>query len=395
MIEPSARSREIRYAVRDVLAVAAEAKRAGRKLYPLNIGDPLAFDFKTPPAMIEAVERAMRDGRNGYGDSIGLAEALDAVRADAGRRGIRAIRRAFLCSGTSEGIEIALASLANRGDNVLVPSPGYPLYEAVLHKLEIECRHYPLVEERGWSPDVERMAELADARTRAAVVINPNNPTGSVAPRETLASVVGIAAKKGFLVIADEIYDKLVLDGPAQPPLASLSPDVPVLTFNGLSKAYLAPGWRMGWGILSGPEKEVQAYGDAVEKFLRARLSSNHPMMYAVKPALEGDQSHLGRTVETLRRRRDVTQAALTAMPGVSCVPPAAAFYAFPRLAIREEDEEFVRGLIRATGVIVVHGAGFGQAAGTRHFRVVFLPPEEVLKEALGLVRDYIARHAS
>lgn len=384
MLEPSRRSEGVRYAVRDILLVADEARRAGKNLIPLNIGDPLQYDFRTPPHLIEAVERAMRDGRNGYGDSIGLPAAIEAIRAEAARAGLRGVRDVFLCAGTSEGIEIAMAAIADVGDNVILPRPGYPLYEAVLAKLGIEARHFPLVEERGWAPDLAALEKHVDARTRAIVLLNPSNPTGAVFdPRP----IVEIGMRRGVLVISDEIYDQLILDGTKHVPAASVSEDAAVLTFNGLSKAHLATGWRIGWGILSG--SGTGRIGEAIAKFLRARLSIGHPTMYAVKPALEGDRSHVAKTVETLRRRRDLACEMLASMPGVSCAPPRAAFYAFPKITVRCADAEFAAGLVRETGVIVVHGSGFG---GPGHIRLVFLPPEDTLRRALGLVRDHLAK---
>ena len=387
---PSRRSQEIRYAIRDIVLIAEEARRAGKKLFPLNIGDPGVFDFPTPPAMIEAVERAMRAGRNSYGDSIGLPEAREAIRAEASRRGIRSIRDVFLCSGSSEGIETSLAAIADAGDNILVPSPGYPFYDAAIRKLDLEPRRYPLVEERGWEPDLETIMRSVDAKTPAIVVINPNNPTGTMVPPATLKAILSFAVARGLLVIADEIYDKLVLDGPPAAPIASLSEDALVLTFNGLSKAYLAPGWRMGWGILSGPALQATECFDAIAKMLRARLCSPHPTMYAVKVALEGDQGHIARAIEKLRARRDAAMRAIQGIPRMSCVEPKAAFYAFPKLDIPGTDEAFIGALIRATGVMAVHGGGFGQAAGTAHLRLVFLPPEETIREAMGLLGGFL-----
>ncbi len=389
---PSRRSLEIRYAIRDIVLIANEAKRAGKRLFPLNIGDPGAFDFPTPLHLIEAVERAMRAGANGYGDSLGLPEAREAIRAEAARRGVRSAHDAFVCTGSSEGIEIALAASADPGDNVLLPQPGYPFYDAAVCKLGIEPRRYPLVEERGWAPDVDALASAIDPRTRAIVIINPNNPTGSIVPVETLRAILKVAAQRGVMVIADEIYDKLVLDGPPLAPMASLTDDVVVVTFNGLSKAYLAPGWRIGWGLMSGPAKEAGVLFDAISRMLRARLCSPVPMMHAVRPALEGDHAHLKRAVEALRRRRDVMMRALKSMPRLSCVEPAAAFYAFPKLEIPGSDKDFVGSLIRETGVMAVHGGGFGEDRGA-HLRLVFLPDEATMGQAMALLGTFLAAY--
>ena len=388
------RARHIRYAVRDIVLVARQAQQSGLPLRYLNIGDPLQFDFQTPAHIVEAICSAIRANHNGYAPSEGLPEALEAVRAQSEADGLRQVQDVYIGNGASECAEVALAALVDPGDNVLVPSPGYPLYSALLAKLGCVERAYALDESNGWQPDAEAIAEQIDARTRVMVLINPNNPTGSVCTEQTLRALLELAARHDLVVIADEIYERLVLDGkPVR--LASLDTEVPILTLSGLSKAYLGPGLRLGWCITSGPAQIVAPIIDAMHKFIRARLCANHPVQYAVKPALMGDQSHLSVVIDKLRRRRDRTVAMLNATPGVNCVSPRAAFYAFPRLLDLPggDDTDFVHALIRATGVVVVPGAGFGQAAGSNHFRLVFLPEEEVLEAALGLVADFLSTY--
>jgi len=390
-IEPAERTRGIKYAVRDVVVLAEAAAKAGRDMLYLNVGDPNIFDFAPPPHIIEATCAAMTANHNGYAPSSGIPEATAAVTDAARAAGIRSICHTYITSGASEAIDLALAALANRGDNVLTPSPGYPLYPAILAKLDVENRPYDLDEESGWRPDVADIAAKIDERTRAIVLINPNNPTGSVCDRETVQRVLDLAIEHNLVLFSDEIYDKLLFDGRKHVVSASLSDEAKVITFNGLSKAYVVPGFRIGWGVISGPPEELEDYCEAIRKMERARLSANHPEQYAIKPALESDQSHLDDMMKRLRRRRDVTTERLNAIDGISCVEPGGAFYAFPRIDLGIDDEAFCRRVISETGVVIVPGSGFGQRPGTQHFRVVFLPPEELLEKAFDRI-EQIAR---
>jgi len=391
-VKPSERSTRMRYAIRDIMLVAQEAQKAGKKLVRLNIGDPLLYDFQTPRHIIETTSEAMLAGNNGYAPSSGIAEALQAIRAEAERDGIRNVQEVFVSAGVSEAIEITFAALLNPGDNVLIPSPGYPLYEAALVKLGAESVPYALDEQDGWQPDLDDMARRVNDRTRAIVVINPNNPTGAVWRREALRAICEVASKHGLVLFADEIYSKLLLDAVEHVPLASLAPELPVVTFNGLAKAYLVPGFRMGWIIVSGEEKSLIHYREAIAKMMRVRLSAHHPAQYAIRAALEGDQGHLPKVIEKLRKRRDLTVSLLNSFSKIRCFSPQGAFYAYPRLEITRSDTEFVMDLARQTGVIVVPGDGFGQAPGTKHFRMVFLPPEETLEKALRLIGELAQR---
>jgi alanine-synthesizing transaminase len=387
------RLERVRYAIRDLAVLAEEFARQGKEILPLNIGDPLAFDFRTPPHLIEAVINAMRDGKDGYAPSLGVPEALEAVRAEAERKGIRNIRSVFITQGVSEAVDLCLNALVNPGENVLTPSPEYPLYSAVLAKLGAQPNSYQLDEDSGWEPDLDYLAGRIFTATRAIVVINPNNPTGAVYSRRTLETIVELARQHNLLIISDEIYDKLILDGEPHTSIASLAPDVPVVTLNGLSKAYLAPGWRVGWAVVSGDAAAVKPYVEGVHKLLRARLSANHPEQYALRPALEGPQDHLVEVIRKLRARRDLTLQWCDRTPRVSCARPRGAFYAFPRLDIPSSDEDFVKQLLTEKQVLVVHGSGFGEAPGTRHFRLVFLPDEQTLSRAFGSIGAFLKEH--
>jgi alanine-synthesizing transaminase len=390
-IRTARRIDDVTYAVRDVVALARQAEAAGRKIISLNIGDPCQFDFRTPEVVVEAIVKALRDNKTSYSASEGIPEAREAIRRDAEeRKGIRGIREVFIGHGASEPIELLLNALLEPGEGVLVPSPGYPLYSAVLAKLSARPVPYNLDESNGWQPDLADVERQVDAGTRAIVVINPNNPTGSVADRETLAALLEIAARHQLVVLSDEIYDRMLIDDETGfVSTASLRDDVPVATFAGLSKVWLGPGLRMGWTILSGPEDALAPLIDAMGRLVRARLCASHPVQWAIKPALEGPNPHIAEVSAILRRRRDLTVARLNAIPGWSCVPPRGAFYAFPRFSLGDlQDVELVRDMILDYGVVMVHGSGFGQP-DMNHVRIVFLPQEEVLEEAYAKLADY------
>ncbi len=389
-ISAARRLDNIRYAIRDLACVADELTRQGHKVVPLNIGDPLNFDFQTPPHIIEAVYKAMRDGKNGYAPSPGIPVALEAIRGEAARKGITTVRDVFVTSGVSETVDACISALVNPGENILTPRPDYPLYSAILCKLGIDLNTYDLNEEDGWQPELADLERKLTPHTRGIVLINPNNPTGSLCTRQMLEKVAELARRNNLIVFSDEIYDKLILDGTPHIAFAAVAPDVPCVTFGGMSKNYLVPGWRIGWGIVSGDATAVKSYTEGVQRLLRARLCANHPEQYAIKAALEGPQDHLVEVQRKLRSRRDLTQKWCESTPRVSCVLPRGAFYAYPRIDIPESDEIFVKELIRQKHVMVVHGSGFGQKPGTQHFRIVFLPDEKTLGKAYASIGDFI-----
>ncbi len=394
MIKPADRTLNVKYAIRDILKYANEAKAAGKELLYLNIGDPMVFDYRTPRHMIEACYKAMLDNHTGYANSSGIPEAREAVDREVRRKGIKNYHDLFITSGVSECIELCLTALVNPGEEVMLPSPGYPLYSAVLTKLNAKNVPYYLDEENNWEPDVEDIKRKITPNTRALVLINPNNPTGSRYSKEILEEIVKLSLEHNLLIFADEIYDKLVLEGEDSISIASLSEDAPIITMNGLSKTYLVPGFRIAWAVVSGKKEILTDYLEAINKFLRARLCAVTPLQYAIPAALEGPHDHLDEMKEKLRRRRDITFERLNAIPNVSCVRPTAAFYAFPRLHIDEPDSQFVFDLVRETGVVVVHGEGFGQKPGTRHLRIVFLPQEEILEKAFTRFEEFMEKRA-
>src|SRR5271169_6630918 len=346
----ASRMANVRYAIRDLAVVADEVASEGHKLLYLNIGDPCKFDFATPPHLIEAVLKAMVDGHNGYSESLGIKPAIEAIRNEAERNGFREIQSIFIGYGSGEVIDSCLTALLNPGDNVLTPSPEYPLYGAIMAKLDCPANAYDLDEENEWQPDVADIERKINSRTKAILLINPNNPTGAVYSKRTLERVLELARRHGLVVFADEIYEKLIFDPQEKHiSIATLATDVPVVTFNGLSKAYLVPGWRIGWAIATGPREILHPYMESVHRLLRARLSAPHPFQHAIRTALEGPQDHIHEMREKLRRRADITIEWAKRTPRVKLVAPKGAFYAHPSLEIPEDDDDltFVTDLLR------------------------------------------------
>lgn len=392
-VQAAARMEHVRYAIRDLAVVADKVAGEGHKILYLNIGDPCKYDFRTPPHMIEAVHKAMVDGQNGYAESLGLKPAVEAIHHEAERNGFKDVQSVFVGIGSGEVIDSCLTALVNPGDNVLTPSPEYPLYGAVLAKLDAVPNTYDLDEKNDWQPDMEDIERRINPRTRAILLINPNNPTGAVYTRQTLEKILELARRHGLILFADEIYDKLIFDPASRHiSIATLAKDVPVVTFNGLSKAYLVPGWRIGWAIATGPREVLAPYLEAVHRLLRARLSAPHPFQYAIPAALEGPQDHLIEVRKKLHRRAAITREWAEGTPRVQLVAPKGAFYAYPSLEIPEDDLTFVTDLLTQKHVLVVHGSGFGEKPGTKHIRIVFLPQEPVLSAAYeamnGFMRD-------
>lgn len=379
------------YAIRNIVAEARKVEASGKPVRYLNIGDPNQFGFVTPPHLIAAVERAMRDGHNGYTASPGIAAAREAVAADFSTRGVpTSPDRVLITSGTSEGIELALTAIVNEGESVLVPSPTYPLYTAVLAKIGAEPSYYRTDPSNGWLPDVDDIRRSITPLTRALVVIDPNNPTGAVYPDRLRRELIAIADEGGLVILADEVYGDLAYDG-AIAPIATLDLDAPIISYSSLSKAYLAPGWRAGW-MAVGATPRLDAALAAIKKLADGRLCSPGPMQYAVVAALTGDRSHQAAFRQALRERAELTATRMNAIPGMRCVAPRGAFYAMPQFSLPagRTDEDFVLGLLRAKGVLVVYGSGFGADPADGSFRIVFLaPPQE-----LGAIYDDIADFA-
>ncbi len=380
------------YAIRNIVVEAQKVEATGKRVRYLNIGDPVAFGFNTPPHLLAAVEKAMRDGHNTYGPSAGIPAAREAVAAEYTRNGFPVTPgRVFITAGTSEGIELTLGAAINAGDEVLVPMPTYPLYTAVLAKLDAHAKFYRLDPSKGWMPDLDHLESLVTSGTRAMVVIDPNNPTGAVYPRDMRRALLDFADRHGLLILADEVYGDLGFDGPVEP-LGILDPDAAIISYSSLSKAYLAPGWRTGWMAI-GRSPRLDDLAVAIRKLADGRLCSTVPMEHAIPAALEGDKSHQVEFRRALKARADLTISRLCAMPGVSCVAPTAAFYAMPRVTLPKgkTDEDYVMALLHETGVLSVYGSGFGLPADQGFLRIVFLASLDELTEIYDLMADFTA----
>ena len=378
------------YAIRNIVVEAKKVEASGRAVRYLNIGDPITFGFRTPPHLLDAVERAMRDGHNGYAPSVGILPAREAVAAECVRRGMPLTPdRVVITSGTSEGIELALTTLAEGGDEVLVPVPTYPLYTAVLAKIGARPVFYRLDPSRGWQPDIDHIRSLVNPKTRALVVIDPNNPTGATYDAETDKALLDIADQHNIPLLADEVYADLAYDGPVSA-LASHNPDAPVITFSSLSKAYLAPGWRAGW-LAAGRSPRLDEVQAGIKKLADGRLCATGPMEYALPAALNGDRSHQAAFRDALRERAVLSHERLNAIEGITSVMPTAAFYAMPKVDLPPgvTDADYVLALLRETGVLCVYGSGFGTDPGDGFFRVVFLAAPQELSAIYDLIADF------
>ena len=393
-IPVSSRISHFSYAIRNIAVEAQRVEAAGRRVRYLNVGNPPAFGFQPPAHMIEAVERALRNGENGYGPSPGIAPAREAIAGEyTGRGWPVAADRVIVTSGTSEGIDLALTAIVDEHGEVLVPMPTYPLYTAVIAKLGARAVYYRTDPSRAWLPDLDHLNSVVTPATRAIVVIDPNNPTGATYPKEMRKALIGFAERHGLAILADEVYIDIGYDGPLAP-LGSLDTDAPIVSFSSLSKGYVAPGWRTGW-LAVGRSPRLDDLVVALKKLADGRLCSTVPMQHAIAAALTGDRSHQAAFRAALRHRAMVTTTALQATPGMSCIAPTAAFYAMPKLALPpgKTDEDYVLSLLRATGLLCVHGSGFGTRPGDGYFRIVFLASPDDLREMYAQMAAFTAEY--
>ena len=380
-----------------VLEEAKRLEEEGRRIIKLNIGNPAPFGFDAPEEILVDVVRNLPMAQ-GYSDSQGLLSARTAIVQHYQERGLDTVDvdDVWLGNGVSELITMSLQAMLDDGDEVLVPTPDYPLWTAATSLAGGSPVHYLCDESNGWLPDLDDIRAKLSPRTKAIVVINPNNPTGAVYPVGVLEQLAGVARERGLVVLADEIYDKVLYDDAEHVPFASVAPDVFTLTFNGLSKAYRLAGFRSGWLMVTGPKKHASSYLEGITILANMRLCANVPAQHAIQVALGGRQSIRDLVLPggRLLEQRDAALTALAAIPGVSCVKPKGALYVFPRLdperyPIRD-DQQFVLQLLREQHVLVVQGTGFNWPTPD-HLRIVTLPRADDLTEAIGRLGEFLA----
>ncbi len=398
-IKKSSKLQDVCYEIRGpVLHEARRMEEEGHRILKLNIGNPAAFDFDAPTEIIQDMIRHLPDAQ-GYCDSKGLFSARKAVMQYTQQRGIAGVTvdDIFIGNGVSELIVMSMQALLNNGDEILVPAPDYPLWTAAVTLSGGRAVHYMKDEQSDWCPDLDDIRQKITSKTKGIVVINPNNPTGAVYPREILEGIVELAREFNLILFADEIYDKILYDDAEHIALASIAPDLLCISFNGLSKSWRAAGFRSGWMIMSGNKTAARDYHDGLQMLASMRLCANVPAQYAIQTALGGYQSinDLVLPGGRLKEQRDKAWEMLTAIPGVSCVKPQGALYLFPRLDPTiypiENDEMMVMELLRQEKILLVQGTGFNWPTHD-HVRIVTLPRVEVLQEAIECFARFLHR---
>jgi alanine-synthesizing transaminase len=398
----SAKLANVLYDIRGpIMDAAKQMEEEGQKIIKLNIGNLAPFGFDAPEEVQQDMIRNL-PASSGYSDSKGIFAARKAVMHETQKQGIAGVTLddIYLGNGASELIAMAANALLNDGDELLLPAPDYPLWTAVASLSGGKPVHYLCDEENGWMPSLADIRSKITPRTKGIVVINPNNPTGALYSDELLKGIVAIAREHNLVILADEVYDKVLYDGVRHTALASLSKDVLTLTFNSLSKSYRSCGYRAGWMIVSGDKKMAQDYIEGLNMLSNMRLCPNVPGQWAIQTALGGYQSinDLVGPGGRLRHQRDLAYELITAIPGVTCVKPSAALYMFPRLDPKvypiDDDRQFFLEVLKETRVMLVQGTGFNWSTSD-HFRIVFLPHEEDLREAIQRIADFLERYRS
>ena len=399
-IKKSAKLANVCYDIRGpVLQKAKQMEEEGHKIIKLNIGNLAAFGFDSPEEIQQDIIRNLPSAA-GYTDSKGIFAARKAIMHYTQQKGIKGVtlEDIYVGNGVSELIVMAMNALLDAGDEVLVPAPDYPLWTAAISLSGGTPKHYLCDESNDWLPDLDDMRAKINPNTRAIVIINPNNPTGALYPDAVLREIVTIARENNLIIYSDEVYDKVLYDGAKHTAIASLSEDVLTITFNGLSKNYRSCGYRAGWLVVSGDKRNAKDYIEGLDMLASMRLCANAPGQHGIQTALGGYQSIDDLVAEggRMRRQRDIAHALISAIPGVRCVKPKATLYMFPQLdpAIYpiDDDQAFIAELLQEEKVLLVQGSGFNWPHPD-HFRLVFLPHEDDLREAIGRIARFLENY--
>lgn len=386
--------RDVEYAIRDLAVHAHELEREGKEILYINIGDPVAYDFKTPKHIKDALINAVLNDETNYAPSEGLPELRKTIAEKESVKGLSVTADdVLITNGVSEAVDMVMGSILEDGDEILMPGPCYPPYSSYAKFHGGKPVEYRSIEEEGWIPDMDDIRSKITSKTVALTVISPNNPTGAVYDEKVLKELVQIAAENNLYLLCDEIYDKIIFDDRFTS-VATHAKEVPLIMLNGFSKVYLMTGLRLGYICMNNASKALDGVRENIPKLARVRIAANTTVQRAAIAALRGPDDHIKDMVSRLRERRDYIMKRLDAMERLSYSKPRGAFYIFPKIDLNgskwKSDQDFVMDLLKATGVLSVHGSGFGNKYGQGHFRMVFLPPLDMLEEAMNRLEEFL-----
>jgi alanine-synthesizing transaminase len=379
----------VEYAIRDITLHARQYEKSGRKIIYLNIGDPVKYDFPTPDHIKKALIDAILNNFNYYADSEGILELRQAIVKKESLKGLSiTVEDVLVTNGISEGLDMVAASIVEPNSEILMPGPYYPPYASYVKFYGGKPIEFRLTEDG--TPDLDDIKSKITSKARALCIINPNNPTGEVFNSKYLKQLIDVAAEHDMYIICDEIYDKLVFDQNFTG-IGKVAKDAAVILLNGFSKVYLMTGWRCGYICMNSDCQKLENIRNNIPKLARVRIAANLPVQKAAVAALQGPQSYIAKTVSKLKKRRDLVVKRLNEIDGISCKLPNGAFYTFPKILLNgwKDDKDFVLDLLNKTGILTVHGSGFGEL-GKGHFRIVYLPNEQVLQEAMDKLSNFI-----
>lgn len=385
----SNRISNVEYAIRDITLHARQYEKAGKKIIYLNIGDPVKYDFPTPDHIKRALLDAVSNNFNYYADSEGILELREAIVNKESQKGLSVnVEDVIVTNGISEGLDMVAASIVEPNSEILMPGPYYPPYASYVKFYGGKPIEFKLTEDG--APDLDDIKSKITPKARALCIINPNNPTGEVFNSKNLKQLIDVAAEHDMYIICDEIYDKLVFDREFTG-IGKVAKDAPVILLNGFSKVYLMTGWRCGYICMNSDCQKLENIRNNIPKLARVRIATNLPVQKAAVAALQGPQEYIAETVTKLKKRRDLVVKRLNEIDGISCKLPNGAFYTFPKILHNrwKDDKDFVLNLLNKTGILTVHGSGFGEL-GRGHFRIVYLPNEQVLEEAMDKLGDFV-----